>query len=63
MSQSPSKRPPLSAEERQQIQFIGRVLLFVLGAVLLAAMLVSIVSPLLPQPVLEEATAVATVVP
>ncbi len=62
MSQS-SKRPPLSAEERQQIRFIGWVLLFVLGAVLLAAMLVSIVSPILPQPVLENAAPIATVEP
>ncbi len=62
MSQS-SKRPPLSAEERQQIMFIGRVLLFVLGAVLLAAMLVSLLSPVLPQPALEDVTPVVTVAP
>lgn len=60
MSQT-SQRPPLSTEERQQIRFMGRVLLFVLGAVLLAAMLASILSPILSQPALEAVTPSASV--
>lgn len=59
MSQQ-SQRPPLSEAERKQILFMGKVLVFVLGAVLLAAMLASILSPILPQPILEDVTPVAT---
>lgn len=60
MSQS-TQRPPLSEAERQQLRFMGRVLVFVLGAVLLAAVLASVLSPILPQPVLEDVTPVATI--
>lgn len=67
MAQQPSGRPPLSEEERQQIKFMGMVLVFVLGAVLLAAVLASVISPLLPDwgtaAEVEDVTPVATVEP
>lgn len=67
MTQQPSGRPPLSEEERQQIKFMGIVLVFVLGAVLLAAVLASVISPLMPEwgtaAEIDEITPVVTVEP